>query len=450
MKRLLLPAQLRRTYTDEDLSPILQELPQHRKVLVGQDRAVKALRFGLGNRAPGFNVYVSVPDGDSMFQVIRHFLEDLVAQDPVPSDWCYVNNFSDPYCPNALQLPRGKAREFKEDVERFIEESKTALVKTFESEEYAESRNDINQKLMQEQQALFSEINEKAQKEKFGIKHSPAEILVFPMQEDGQPLTDKQFLALDESQREEVMKKRKELQDMIRGAVLRTRDLEKQAMQEISDLERRAALFAIEGLLDELRLKHQSVEEVPEYLEDLKKDILQNIALFLQDKTPQKMPGLPQNQKGLHQRYEVNVLVDNQNLDKATIITELNPTYNNLFGKIERESVMGTLVTNFTLIRPGALHQANGGYLILPIDDLLRSPFAWDTLKRALRNQRIEIEDPTEKLGFISAKSLKPEPIPLNVQIILIGHHRLFRVLYEYDRDFRKLFKVKGNYLPQN
>jgi hypothetical protein len=166
MKNLLLPAQLRRTYSAEDFTPLIQDLPQHRKVLVGQDRAVKALRFGLGNRAPGFNVYVSVPDGDSMFQVIRHFLEDLVAQDPVPSDWCYVNNFSDPYCPNALQLPRGKAREFKEDIERFIEESKSALVKTFESEEYAESRNDINQQLMQEQQALFAEINEKAREEK--------------------------------------------------------------------------------------------------------------------------------------------------------------------------------------------------------------------------------------------------------------------------------------------
>ncbi|MCB1124333.1 MAG: AAA family ATPase, partial [Verrucomicrobiae bacterium] len=190
------------------------------------------------------------------------------------------------------------------------------------------------------------------------------------------------------------------------------------------------------------------IDEIPQYLEDLKQDILDNLNLFLQDQPDDLNFEATQLKRSLHQRYEINVIVDNSELESAPILIELNPTYNNLFGKIERESIMGTLVTNFTLIRSGALHRANGGYLILPVEELLRSPFSWETLKRAMRNQHIEIEDPTEKLGFITTKSLRPEPIPINLQIILIGQPYIFHLLYHLDSEFKKLFKVKADFDP--
>lgn len=421
----------------------------HRQAIIGQDRAVKALRFGLGNRAPGFNVYVSTPDAEDKLGIIQQFLDDLTRNDPIPADWCYVNNFEDPYHPNALMLPAGRARELKEDISQFITEARQALIKTFESEEYGKKQNAIKQELGKKQQHIFTEINEQARDKNFVIRQTPMEILVIPLR-NGQLLDNEAFQELSEEEKTKILNTQREIQAMLQSAARKSRELEKATARELNEVEQKAALFAIEDLLEELRHKYEGILEVPQFLEDLKQDILANLPLFLQDdqSTPAFGIGDGVSQKAITQRYEVNVLVDNSALSNAPIIVELNPTYNNLFGKIERESIMGTLVTNFTLIRPGALHMANGGYLILPVVDLLTSPFAWDNLKRALRNQRIDIEDPTEKLGFISAKSLKPEPIPLHLQIILIGHPELFYLLYQYDPDFKKLFKIKADFDP--
>lgn len=446
MKASLKPQQLRKTYTPDQLKDYSEKISEHRKAIIGQKRAVQALRFGLGNRAPGFNVYVSVPSrGENKIDLIRHFLEELAEKSSAPSDWCYVNNFADPHCPNALQLPAGKAGELKKDIEQFLDEAQRALVKTFESDEYAEKQDAIRKEAGKKQQLIFNELNEKAQRENFLLKTTPMEILAIPKKED-KPITDEQFQQMSKEERSEILAKQRAFQDLLRIAMRQSRELEKEATHQLFELEQQAALYAIEDLLQELMERYRQIEEVPEYLEDMKNDILENLALFLQEEQESANIGIRLQRSALYQRYEVNVLVDNSKLEKAPITVELNPSFNNLFGKIERESVMGTLVTNFSLIRSGALHEANGGFLILPLDDLLREPFSWDTLKRALRNRRIEIEDPTERMGFISAKSLKPEPIPLNLQVILIGQQRLFYLLHQFDDDFHDLFKVKAEF----
>jgi len=442
MKEPLNPDRVRKTYDPSRFTSFSKTFPRHRRAIIGQDRAVKALQFGLGNRAPGFNVYVSAPDGDEVISVVQHFLKDLTSEDPIPPDWCYVNNFQDPYYPNALRLPNGRARSFKEDVEQFIASTSRALVKAFESEEFSKQQSELKQSLLNQSQELFAAVSELAKKENFAIKQAPMEFLVIPLR-GTEPYTEEQFQALSEKEREEILHKRDEIQRMLHETVRRSRELEKEVMREMRELEERVALFAIEGLLEDLVEKYKLVPEVPEFLETLRDDILEHLAVFLQGHA-EKQTHLEESELG--ERYQVNVLVDNSKCDSAPIVLELNPTYSNLFGKIERESVMGTLVTNFTLIREGALHKANGGYLILPLEELLRAPFSWDHLKRSLRNQRIEIEDPSEKLGLMTARSLKPEPISLDVQIILTGPHRLFRLLYLLDDDFKKLFKVKAEF----
>lgn len=438
---------LRKTYQESDFSAMRQAMAEHQKGIIGQKRAVKALQFGLGNRAPGFNVYVSANDGDAKFPVIEHFLKNMAKNDPIPADWCYVNNFADPYCPNALCLPRGMAKKFRSDIENFISQAKVALIKAFESEEFIKKQSAVKEAFNKEQQALVTELNEKAIAENFIIKQTPMEILAVPVV-DKQPLTPEQFQGLSKEERDSIREKQREFQQLMQHVMRKSRDIDRQAGQALLELEQNAALFAIKDLLDDVLEHYHEIAEVPEYLDALKNDILENLYLFLQDGKGQNDYNLMSQQKSLEQRYQVNVLVDNEKLEAAPIIVELNPNYNNLFGKIERESVMGTLVTNFSLIRSGSLHHANGGYLILPVDELLRSPFSWDTLKRALRNQRIEIEDPYEKLGLISAKSLKPEPVPLDVQVILVGNPRWFQLLYQYDEDFKKLFKVKADFDP--
>jgi lon-related putative ATP-dependent protease len=445
---LLTAQQLRKTYSASEFESINEAIPKHRKAIIGQERAVKALRFGLGNPAPGFNVYVSTSESDSKFHVIEHFLKDMATRAPLPFDWCYVNNFQDAYYPNALKLPLGLGKQFKKDIETFIIDGEAALIKTMNSDEFIEKVETIKKNLSEQEQELFSQLSQKAEKENFLLKRTPTQFIAIP-QLDSRPMTEKEFKDLSEQDRDAILEKQRMFQEMLNDLVKKFLVLEKKTTEQIIKLEKNAALFAIEALLESLLEKYKDVEEVLQYLEELKNDILDNLQIFLQPDQPD-MP-LPfssgnRQKKAILQRYEVNVLVDNSALQSAPIVLEINPTYNNLFGKIEKESVMGTLVTDFTLIREGALHRANGGYLIIPIEDLLRAPFSWENLKRALRNNQIEIEDPTERLGFITAKSLKPEAIPLHVQVVLIGQHHLFQLLYYYDTDFKNLFKVKAHF----
>lgn len=438
----LSPAQLRRSYDPSaiNMETLSQNAPP--KAIIGQDRAVKALQFGLGNKTSGFNVYISGYEGEGKIDAVLHFLRDLAHDETASNDWCYVNNFEDPYCPRRLSLPKGQARLFKDDVAQFIDEVHIVLVRAFESEDYSSKREEIQNEYQAREKELFANLDNRAKEEKFFIKRTPVEVISVPLV-DGKPMTDRDFISLSEEERAAIIAKQESFKDELKQIARKARDLEREYAKTIYDLDQRIALFSIQSILEDLQEAYPGQQSVIDYTEAIKENILENLQEFIQSGNGKAKE---RNHNPLRKQYEVNILVDNSHLEGAPIIMELNPTFNNLFGKIEKESMMGALVTDFTLIRAGSLHTANGGYIVIPVDDLLRSPFSWDSLKRALRNHELVPEDVVERLGYITTKSLKPEPIPLNVQVILIGRPEYYSLLYEYDDDFRELFKVKADF----
>lgn len=414
------------------------------KPLIGQDRALEALEFGISNKSEGFNIYVSGYSGTGKLNAVKHFLEKEAIKDISPSDWCYVNNFKDTYFPKTLKLPKGGALIFSNEIKKFIQEARKALRKAFESKEYANKRQEIIDNFKQKEIELFKSIHAEAKANNFAISRTPIEIIVVPLDENGTPILNSKFHKLDKKKKDEILKKQDKLKEKVSSLLRENREIERESSLNLIQLEERVALYSIELLLDELQEKYKDIKDVLDYLEDIKLDIIKNLSYFLDERSIKGKVPIQNNHRFL--KYEVNIITDNTKLKGAPLIIELNPTYNNLFGKVEHESYMGTLTTNFTLIRGGALHKANGGYLILPLKELLLNYFSWDSLKRALNNNEIVIEDASERFGFLSSKSIKPAPIPLDVQIILIGSPHWYYLLHEYDEDFRELFKVKAEF----
>lgn len=422
---------------------VIEEVPLA-KPLIGQDRALAALEFGIGNKLRGFNIYVAGYPGSAKLKAINHFLEEKARKETPPGDWCYVNNFKNPYCPRKIGLPQGGARIFKEEMNNFIQEVQQNLIKAFESQEYADWRQEVIDTYSEREESLFKDLHKKAKDNNFVIRRTPIDILVIPVNEEGKPLTDEEFSQLKMAKRKELLGIQEDLKALLVNLLRQKRDLDRERMKELLELEKRVALFRIESILEELLTKYASVDDVVAYLDDVKQDIMDDLKGFMEhtlaNAASNSTSGTPVT------KYEINIVTDNNNLQGAPMVVELNPTYFNLFGKVEHESRMGTLVTNLTLIRGGALHRANGGYLILPMKELLLNYFSWDSLKRALNNAELTIEDVGERYGFISAKSLKPDPIPLNVQVILIGAPWLYFLLHSWDEDFKELFKVKAEF----
>ena len=415
--------------------------------IVGQERAVRALQFGLGNKAPGYNIFVAGPPGTGKLTAVNHFLTELSKSEASPEDWCYVNNFQDTYYPKKLALPKGMAKELSADMNTFISDAHKGLMVTFESEEFEEKRKSILTWLDEKRTNLFKKLSEKAQVDGFMIRPTPMGILTAPVV-DGQPMDQQVFDALSTEEKKRIIDKQNRLQEELKNAVQPLQELENEATKRLEELEMDAALFTLNPLVQFLLEKYQKILEVIAYIEAVKTDILGSLGQFVQgDKQQVQQPeGLSPATDFSEKKYKINVLVDNSHQVGAPVVVERNPTYINLFGKVEKESYMGTMFTDFTLIRPGSLHRANGGYLIIPVEDLLRNSFSYDSLKRALRDKEVEIEEIGEKLGFATTKGLKPESIPLDVQVILIGEANLYHLLLGYDNDFRELFKVKAEF----
>ncbi len=425
--------------TTEEMEPL--------ETIIGQERAVRALEFGLGIKELGFNIYVAGPPGTGKTTAVKRFLEEVARGKAVPPDWCYVNDFRDPYRPQALRLPPGRGREFQKDVKNLVEGARREIPRVFESEEYAAKREETTQGFQGQRQELLSQMGDKAQAEGFLLQMSPMGLLIIPVME-GKPLSEEEFMALSPEVKEEVLQKREGVQEELKRVMRQVRDLEKQADEALQKLDQEVALYAVGLPVSELTEKYEALPEVVAYLKEVRDDIVESLSLFrgkaeAQPISPLPMPGareLP------FRKYEVNVVVDNSELKGAPVITEINPTYNNLFGRIEKEAQFGALITDFTMIRGGGLHRANGGYLVLSAEEVLRNIFSWDSLKRALRSKEIAVEEAGERLGFVTTKSLRPEPIPLDVKVVLIGQHMPYYSLYTWDEDFSELFKVKADF----
>jgi lon-related putative ATP-dependent protease len=444
-----LPAEKLRMQCDANLMPCetTQGLTPLGEI-IGQERAVRALKFGLGIKERGFNIYVAGFPGTGRTTAVKSFLEDIARTQPVPSDWCYVNNFSNEYEPKAIRLPSGKGKDFQGDMKNFIDEARRALTKTFQSEDYATKREATIKAVEDQSKELINQVNTAAQKAGFIIQRTRVGLLLIPLIK-GKPASDQELMALSPKVREEIQEKRDKLESELRSAMRQFVDLDAKIREEIDKMNRDVALYAIGHLVADLTEKYKDIPDVAAYLKNVQSDILDNLSQFIkgpEEQQPQTPFPLPWMKEAPSKEYDVNVVVDNSNVKGAPVIRESNPTYQNLFGRVEKEAQFGALITDFTMIRGGSLHRANGGYLILPVEELLTNSFSYDSLKRALKSEHIVIEEVEERLGFITTKSLKPQPIPLNVKVILIGDPYLYQQLYILDMEFNQLFKVKADF----
>lgn len=406
---------------------------------------MRALQFGLGISSFGFNIFVSGLPGTGRTTAVKGFLEEVASTKSVPSDIVYVYNFQEPSRPNAILLPAGTARNFQADMKTLLEGARKEIRLAFDSEEYANKREEITRVLQMQKETLQTRVAEKAREQGFVIQQTPMGIMTVPLKDD-QLLKEEDFLKLSQAERDEIMQRQKVLQAEIETAIRQAKGIEKKINEELLKLDRQVALYSFSILLNELKEKYKDLSEVETYLTQVQEDILEHLAQFRgEEENSSNLPAAAAKDR-FYNRYEVNVLVEHNPDNGAPVVIELNPTYTNLFGRIENEAMFGTLVTDLTLVRSGSLHRANGGYLVLPADDVLRAPLAWDSLKRALRNREITIEDASERLGLLSTRSLQPEAIPLDVKVILIGQPMLYQLLLVYDEDFSELFKVKADF----
>jgi len=425
--------------TTEELTPL--------EGIIGQERAVRALKFGLDIKERGFNIYVAGLPGTGRSTAVKDFLEEIAKTKPVPPDWCYVNNFRNSYEPKAIKLLPGKGKELQKDMKDFIDEARRELPKAFESEDYATKKEATVRSIEEERRKLFAQLNERAQEEGFLLQSTPIGLLIIPVME-GRPLSDRELIVLSPQMKEEIQKRREKLSAELRSAMRQLRDLERRVNEELQKLNREVALYTIGHLVADLTEKYKELPDVTTYIDEVRDDILENLTQFIEEpKAPPQLPfPVPWIRELPFRKYEVNVIVDNSDLRGAPVIMELSPIYQNLFGRVEKEAQFGVLTTDFTMIRGGSLHKANGGYMVLPAEELLRNLFSYDSLKRALMNECITIEEAGERLGFITTKGLRPEHIPLSVKAILIGNPLLYQWLYALDIDFKELFKVKADF----
>ncbi len=425
------------------------ELPKLAEVL-GQPRAVAALEFGASIASHGFNLFAMGLPGSGKTTLIREYLERRAATQRVPPDLCYVNNFDDARCAIALRLPAGQATQLKQDIAALIDELRGAIPKAFETKEYDNQRDKIMHEVETKVSEEFTRLEEHVKKGGFQLVQTPTGLMLIPAI-NSRPVTEADLEALNEEQRNQLIKIRERLSESVEESLQRKRELEKGARDAVRALDTETATFATRHIVTEVRSRYTGQPEVLTFLDALQADVIAHVDLFRKKPEEAQAGPLPMMVTGENPfaRYEVNVMVDNRTLTGAPVIVESNPTYYNLIGRIEHKAILGATYTDFTLIKPGALHRANGGYLIIPARECLINPFAWDGLKRALKDRAIRVEELGAQYGLISTVTLEPATVPLYVKVILIGSPMIYYVLNAYDEDFQKLFKVKADFTTQ-
>ena len=408
--------------------------------IIGQPRAVSSLRFGLGIQEIGFNVFVSGPRGMGKMTAVKSFLEEMAKNKPTPSDWCYVNEFNDGGQPKALRLPAGRGKEFQQDVRKFVEFIHREIRKLFESDEYNTKRDQIIGVMQNKRDLLMRDFSNASSSEGFTLQATQLGVVLLPSK-DGRAMSEEEWKAIPQTDQDKLIEKRKALEERLKVALKEVRLMEREAQHSLKELDQQAVRYLVGGVLEDLKEKYKNLSDAADWFDDIENDILENIEAFKQ--TPddkEKTEDVPSN------TYQVNLFVDNSKQDGLPVVLELNPTYNNLFGRIEKEVYQGTLYTDFTMIKPGALHRANGGYIVLQIEDVLKHFMSWDGLKRALRSGSIQIEELGESVGLTTTKTIRPQPIPLDIKVILIGRSMMYYMLHQWDDDFPELFKVKADF----
>ncbi len=415
---------------------------------IGQERAMRALDFGLTLDSKGFNIFILGESGTGKMTTIKNLLKKRSAEEPIPDDWCYVYNFKNPDVPMSVSLEPGRAMEFQKDMDKFIKLLKEELLKIFESKEYEKQKNKIMEGFQQKQKDLFSELDDEGHRRGFSIRKTVSGLLIVPVKKSGDPLSEEEFDALEDKEKEEVEAIGKELQEKLNDIVRNVKEEEKLVKDRLEKLEKDVALSVVGHHIEELDGKYGDIERIKGYLKDVMEDILEHLEDFKAgEEQPAAFPFMkPAKAEPALNRYAVNVLVNNKETEGAPCVFESNPTYLNLFGRIEHKFQYGVAATDFTMIKPGALHKANGGYLVVDALDLLRNILAYDALKRSIRNGEVRMEDIWEQYRLISTTALRPEAIPLDIKVILTGNPYLYYLLYNLDEEYRELFKVKADF----
>lgn len=448
MTHLSLPAE--KLFTPCDTSQFdfesTAELNQFDEI-IGQDRAVSAIQFGMGIRHEGFNLFAIGPNGTGRFTAVHQFLTARAPSEPTPADWCYVHNFDQPHAPNALQMPPGLAPHLQQAMQQLVEDLFTIIPTAFTSDEYQAQRKTITAALKEKEIQALESLKDEADRRGIALLQTPGGFAFAPTK-DGNVITPEEFLRLSTNEQQALENDIKKLQESLQHIMQQVPQWHRETQQRLKELDREIATFAVKPVIDEIRPPYADLPDVLAYLDTVEADIIQNVRDFLpSEESPlAEMMGQAGGSRPRLARYQVNVIITHAPDEGAPVVHEELPTYPNLLGRVEHISQMGTLLTDFTLIKSGTLHKANGGYLILDARKVLLQPFAWEALKQALRSKEIRVESLGQAYSLISTVSLEPEPIPLHVKVVLIGERLLYYLLCAYDPDFTELFKVAADF----
>jgi lon-related putative ATP-dependent protease len=454
-ERLVLqPEQLRHRLDPESLPfQTTAEVPPLADT-IGQPRALEAIEFGLAITARGYNLFVAGAPGSGRESTILDVLAGYARTRPVAADWIYVYNFSDPDRPRAIGLPAGRGALFARAMAEFLSAAQREIPRAFDSEDYERRRQDALKEISGQRETLLGELRAFAEQRGFGVAMTTAGIVTVALRE-GQPLSEEDYARLRPEERQDLERRSSEVQSQLATTLRHVRQREKEAAERLRALEREVMLYALGPLLAELRDHTRDLPDLLAYLEQVQNDLPDHLADFRPAGAPETEPAAPLAPlSGLGRsdplaRYRVNVLIDQGGRNSAPVVVERNPTAYNLAGRIDYRTAFGAMVTDFQQIKPGALHQANGGYLVLHLLDVLRTPFVWEVLKRALASREVAIENLGDQYSPVPTASLRPVPIPLDVKVILIGPAELYHLLYAADEGFQELFKVKADFAPE-
>jgi lon-related putative ATP-dependent protease len=415
--------------------------------VVAQDRATQAIKFGMGMKDIDYNIFVAGEPKTGLTYIARTFLEKSAAEEPTPPDWCYVYNFKEPDSPKGIKLSAGRGKELKKSMEQFVQTLQAKIPEVFDSDDYRTKEAEVHQAFERKRRELIDVLSAKAREEGFILQFSQVGMVIIPASEEGQPMSQEELSALPEEKKKELRDKSDQLQREMSDAIKEIRRAEAAFREKHGKLDAEIAMYVVGHLMETLEEQFREETDVLDYLKEVQEDILENIDDF-KKKPEAQQPSAPfpmPPREVSFRKYDINVLVDHSESKGVPVIIESNPSYPNLFGSIERQAYFGALFTDFTMIKPGALHRANGGYLVMKALDLVKYWISWEALKRAVKDRQIKIEDLGELYGIFSTRTLKPMPIPLNVKLVLTGDSYLYELLYIYDDRFQKMFKVKAH-----
>jgi predicted ATP-dependent protease len=444
--RTLKPEELRYTVDPAQFEFETTESVPPLEGIIGQERAVRAMEFGLAIKRHGYNIFMTGLTGTGKISYAQTLINEVAGTESAPGDWCYVYNFENPGHPVAFSLPCGVGSRLTKDMEELVDSLKLEIPKAFDADDYEREKAEIFKAFQDTRSQLFEELTKMATEQGFVLKRASTGFVSVPLV-DGKELSSEEFEALPEEEKEAFERKSSDLQLKAIQVIRKIQNAEKEMKEKTKGLENKIGLFAVGYLIDELKERYNQQESVVKYLSDVQKDILDNLNEFRGDEEDEAMPIPWMRRKGdPGYKYRVNLVVDNKDMTGAPVIVETNPTYYNLVGRVEYENKMGMVTTDYTMIKAGSLLRANGGYIILQVRDVIANPGAWEGLKRVLKTREGCIENLGEQFGLLAMSSLRPQAIPVSVKVILIGNPYLYQALYHYDEDFRKLFKVKADF----